>query len=326
MYLAFRADDEDGVAWPARTAIADAANITERHVKRIINQLEEAGDLCYKPGRGRGNRSMYLLAIGRKEEDLREVMKRRLDLSESEIASWFSGGGDRQEASEEKGTLSSEKGTFSLEKGTLSSKKGDILALFPPSPNDNISNPLPPISGKTGTDREIQRGVAFAPPPVRPGLLCSLNGSLADFDWKPIVTGDGVPSQFADLPPRGQFDHLQAWWNGLSEEFDLPSVRKCTSKRRKGIKQRGGQVWQHRGDIRREIARSRFLQGEASHWRVNFDFFLCRTDGLTKTLEGNYRDTDGGRTNRNGRGGNRCRDPASDFEHNRRLAERAFAD
>ena len=143
MYLAFRADDEDGVAWPRRTAIANAANVSKRHVKRIINQLEEAGDLCYKPGRGRGNRSMYLLATGRKEEDLREVMKRRLDLSESEITNWFSEGGDREEASGEKGTRSSEKGTpsspkekgtFSPEKGTFSSKKGDILALFPPSP------------------------------------------------------------------------------------------------------------------------------------------------------------------------------------------------
>jgi hypothetical protein len=42
--------------------------------------------------------------------------------------------------------------------------------------------------------------------------------------------------------------------------------------------------------------------------------------------DGNHRPQSRGHDRRNGRGGNRGRDPASDFEHNRRLAERAFAD
>ena len=42
--------------------------------------------------------------------------------------------------------------------------------------------------------------------------------------------------------------------------------------------------------------------------------------------DGNHRPQSRGHDRRDGRSGNRSRDPASDFEHNRRLAERAFAD
>jgi hypothetical protein len=70
-YLCWRAND-DGIAWPKRSTIAEAAGVSEKQVKRHVKALVEAGELWYKPGRGRGNASTYVPTVGLEKGDIQQ--------------------------------------------------------------------------------------------------------------------------------------------------------------------------------------------------------------------------------------------------------------
>lgn len=90
---------------------------------------------------------------------------------------------------------------------------------------------------------------------------------------------------------------LMDWWNSLAGDLGLSQIIKITPKRRKGIKQRGADLWDARHTIEQEIRGSPFLQGRVKNWRVDFDFIACTTDGVSKILEGKYRDSPNQKTN-----------------------------
>jgi hypothetical protein len=189
-YLCWRAN-EDGIAWPKRSTIAGAVNVSEKQVKRHVQALEKRGHLWYQPGRGRGNASMYVPTIGlQKKSVFRALLNAGLQKGDAqeeadEILSRRKG-----DPPDEKGDTDDQKGdgeggVLSDEKGDTQGRKGDTEGKTPPSdapfskkgtpekrghpwgekgtcewgffspPNDNISNPPKRIDNdKQNTQQE----------------------------------------------------------------------------------------------------------------------------------------------------------------------------
>lgn len=75
--LADHAND-NGVCWPAVSTLADKIGETERHTRRLLKELVEAGDVLTAPGGGRGNTTRYAIAIGlsdKQREKLNSVLQ-----------------------------------------------------------------------------------------------------------------------------------------------------------------------------------------------------------------------------------------------------------
>jgi hypothetical protein len=67
VYLALLACvDSAGEAWPSQRWIAERSGCTPRTVRRLVAELERVGLVAYRAGRGRGNRTVYALADGRR--------------------------------------------------------------------------------------------------------------------------------------------------------------------------------------------------------------------------------------------------------------------
>jgi len=76
--LAQRANDHgDGrqTAWPSLGELAFKCNVTKRQVRRILRDLETAGELLIQPGGGRGHTSKYTLLKGDKHVPLNDETK-----------------------------------------------------------------------------------------------------------------------------------------------------------------------------------------------------------------------------------------------------------
>lgn len=61
--LADHANDS-GVCWPSAATLAGKIGETERHTRRLLKELADAGDLLIAPGGGRGNTTRYGIAVG----------------------------------------------------------------------------------------------------------------------------------------------------------------------------------------------------------------------------------------------------------------------
>jgi hypothetical protein len=106
--LADRAD-EAGVCWPGVADVARRAGLAERQTKRLLRELEAAGQLITIGG-GRGPRDTvtYIIVGGRSEETIRELS------------------GKLQRRSRRKGVVQGRKGdTGDTHKGDIQGKKGD---------------------------------------------------------------------------------------------------------------------------------------------------------------------------------------------------------
>ena len=56
--------DDAGVCWPDQSTLAQAARLTERQARTVLQELVDDGDLLMDVGRGRGNPTMYCLICG----------------------------------------------------------------------------------------------------------------------------------------------------------------------------------------------------------------------------------------------------------------------
>ena len=79
--LADRAD-EDGICWPGRDWIAKRSRVRKDNLRRIIRVLEEAGEIVYDPGRGRGKRTYYLVTVALEPPQIKEIAVRRFQMTE----------------------------------------------------------------------------------------------------------------------------------------------------------------------------------------------------------------------------------------------------
>lgn len=156
-YICWRAD-KDGVAWPKRTTIAEAVNVSEKQVTRHVKALVESGDLWYRPGRGRGNASTYVPTVGLPVPEIRmrlgvadvekgdaarqaqAQLQRRAASRVDGKPDTYGGKGDTQPRKGDADGGLSEKGT-SEKRGHSGEEKATPAGGFSDPPNDNISNP-----------------------------------------------------------------------------------------------------------------------------------------------------------------------------------------
>lgn len=162
-YLCWRTNN-DGVAWPTRTTIAEATGVSEKQVKRHVKALVSAGELWYSPGRGRGNTSTYVPTVGLEKGDIQQrLMNAGLEKGDADgeadrVLALRKGDTDVQKGDTdgEKAPTDGEdkeKGT-SEKRGHSGEEKGTPVGGFSDPPNDNISNPPKAQTMEKQTDPE----------------------------------------------------------------------------------------------------------------------------------------------------------------------------
>jgi DnaD/phage-associated family protein len=136
--LADRAD-ENGVCWPGVEWISQKARLKdERHVRRILRQLEDMGEIYVSLGAGRGRTSLYLICTGLSEDDIAKVLIRRFEMSVPDAVATAKsilekGGLHAQKGVHKPPFETEEKGGYTREKGGHTREKG---AATPPDPSD----------------------------------------------------------------------------------------------------------------------------------------------------------------------------------------------
>jgi hypothetical protein len=73
--LADRADD-DGVCWPSVNYLAERIHASERHTRRLLRDLEAAGELLTFEQRGRGHTPTYVVTVGLPASHIAQTLSR----------------------------------------------------------------------------------------------------------------------------------------------------------------------------------------------------------------------------------------------------------
>lgn len=154
--LADRAD-ENGVCWPGIEWLSQKARLKDqRHVRRILRQLEDMGEIYVSVGAGRGHTSLYLICTGLSDDEIAKVLIKRFELSVPDAVSTAKSIVEKGGLHAQKGAATppfekEEKGGYTREKGGHTREKG---AATPPDPSDT-------------SDTSINTRAA-APPPALP--------------------------------------------------------------------------------------------------------------------------------------------------------------
>ena len=75
--LADHAND-DGIAWPGAVKLAAKINQSERHTRRLLQELESSGHIACKQGGGRGHQTLYGVLVGmtdQQSQKARSILK-----------------------------------------------------------------------------------------------------------------------------------------------------------------------------------------------------------------------------------------------------------
>ncbi len=110
--------DAYGYCWPSVATASQRARVTERQGKRLLDQLEAAGELIIQRGAGRGNTSRYIVTPGMDAERIATSLVARFGLTPVEAVECARQCIERRERSQ--------KGDIQREKVTSSALKGDI--------------------------------------------------------------------------------------------------------------------------------------------------------------------------------------------------------
>jgi len=123
--LADHASD-DGVCWPATETLAQKTRTSKRQVQRLLQRLEESGELIVARMAGRGNTNMYYLTLSteetaqyRAETEMHITLTNRLGFSEDDAG---------QAILEQKGIVQT--ALFETEKAKTGKLKGDVGVTF----------------------------------------------------------------------------------------------------------------------------------------------------------------------------------------------------
>ena len=164
--LADRAD-EDGICWPGRDWIAERSRVRKDNLRRIIRALEEAGEIVYDPGRGRGKRTYYLVTVALEPPQIKDIAMRRFQMSEEDATAFVAEIVNRQLQHQLKSASNGDSISNSVKKGseqTPFSKKGVPRAPFSKKESEQTpfgmkkGSPEPPFQNKKGVPRARKKG------------------------------------------------------------------------------------------------------------------------------------------------------------------------
>lgn len=90
--------DDDGFCWPGYELLTDMTGVSERQAFRIVANLQTAGELIIwkqqGQGGGRGYTNIYLVTTGLTDQEIKEIVERRFELTGDEITPVLSQKGD----------------------------------------------------------------------------------------------------------------------------------------------------------------------------------------------------------------------------------------
>jgi hypothetical protein len=216
--IADNADDEDGMAFPGLKYLSNKVRMSQRHVKRMVQELAETDELAVVWGGGRGHSNRYYLLLNMtgeaaaeiKAEVAEENARRAIEphTKPTKKGDKLSVKGDKMSSnnSNKKGDILSKKGDKLSVKGDILSRKGDILSVkgdiaMSPEPLEPIREPSlnhqepvdlesssldwPAILGELknamvmGTFAHLDRTTAF----VESGTLVIVTKNQFSADW-----------------------------------------------------------------------------------------------------------------------------------------------
>ena len=138
--------NDDGVAWPSVPALARKCRVSERQARRLLRDLEAAGEIVSEAGSGRKHTSSYqLIGFG--------------DQGQKGDIQGQKGDTDVPYYDEGKGDIQGQKGDIQGKRGTSRVTKGDIAV-----------SPEPSVNRHREPSREPSESAACArDPPAAPG-------------------------------------------------------------------------------------------------------------------------------------------------------------
>ena len=238
--LADRAD-EDGVCWPGRDWVAERARVRKDNLRRIIRFLEESGEIVYDPGRGRGKRTYYLVAVALEPPQIKEIAIRRFQMSEEDATVFVAEIVNRQLHHQLENSSNGVDTSVSKEKGSLEppfSKKGVRGAPFSKKRSDQTpfrakkESPETPFRNKKGVPRDREKGSLepakrgpWSPPD--PSMDPSIDPSLINtLQQQNIDIQDHARARAREAVVVGGVDDFSIW-----DAFRLAGIKKPTARR-----------------------------------------------------------------------------------------------
>ncbi len=145
--------DDYGVAWPGMSRIAKKARVSERQTKRIVQTLQESGELYVKIGGGRGHSNRYFITTGLDKATIIAILTKHSELEllplEAEMVAddilKRKKKGDTGDT-DKRVTSRVERVTSRVERVTSRAEKGDIAMSPEPSVTVNEPSDEPPCN------------------------------------------------------------------------------------------------------------------------------------------------------------------------------------
>jgi hypothetical protein len=267
--LAEHADGE-GIAWPSVAALAERCRIGERHARRVIGRLVEAGELeVLREGGGRGNRTRYRVAVADRDGTARGAGGPALAGEEEGAAVQLSGkkgggavllsrgkGGAGTPLSREEGgsagpLCGAEKGVYGSEKGGLQVRAYKGVNRQEPSPEIEGES-IPSLSpgevpeGVRALDAELRHCRGYEPTEAFYRKVLEKYAGRLDLEEQ----GMRIRGWFADRRHRKRVCSCGFVLGWLADEVD-PGRR---ARRREGAARRGERAAGRSGSGRVEVA------------------------------------------------------------------------
>jgi len=171
--------NNDAVGFAGRKYLAKNTRISVRQVQRLIDQIQETGELYVRPGNGRGNETLALITIGLNHEGIKRRLIDYFEMSPFDaenVSLSIMQKGDifkqkRETKSTKKGDIVERKsGTTVLTSNTLTSNTKTLAVEVQP-PADPIPPKVDPIDPEPPMLKEVFKTPSKVPAKISPAKL-----------------------------------------------------------------------------------------------------------------------------------------------------------
>src|SRR5689334_3155922 len=73
--------NDDGYGWAGNTYLAENCHLTERQIQRLVDELQDSGELYVRPGNGRGQKNATLITVGLDHPTIKSRLVRYFEMS-----------------------------------------------------------------------------------------------------------------------------------------------------------------------------------------------------------------------------------------------------
>lgn len=194
--------NESGICWPGIESLAEKVRLSERHTKRLIQELIDEGEIEVEHGCGRGNTSMYRLLLPASKDDAAVTVS-------------------EEKPEEKRVTPASEKVTSPHKRVTPASEKGDIAVSPEPSRTVKESSTEPSEEGGASPASVPEQKTLNGLNPPEPKRESQPKQRDKRTDHPAIQAIKQVRGRY---PPKKIYDRLI---QAIGDEPDTPRLEEC---------------------------------------------------------------------------------------------------